>query len=404
MNPRKTELEILFDALYSGMGIQAITNAAYALLGNPLSVCDTSFSMISHIPLKQEEEYLDQVGERKFIKEALVEDMRKTGVVDAIYNSPLPFLARALSHTPFSWIYEGVRIRNSVVAYICLCDAHRPFAEKDLEILHMFTRMLSVEMQKDTTYSHKAGVKYEFFLTELLEGKFERSREYLTNQLILLGHQPAASYHILVCRFEDESAKKPGIRFFYDQILSLLPGAMVVMFRSRITILFPASHPPFPYLKERLSTFLKMNHMIAAISYGFRDIADSPHYFRQIEELLALPKLLPDPEGFLYYGDYYLQHMIHKTKDTALLKASIHPGIKALEEYDREHRTSYRETLLAYLKHNRSASLSAKALHIHKSTFFYRLTKISELFGLDLSRQEDLFAYEYSFAILSYLA
>lgn len=86
------------------------------------------------------------------------------------------------------------------------------------------------------------------------------------------------------------------------------------------------------------------------------------------------------------------------------MSASIHPGITQIIEYDQTANTEYARTLRVYLAKNRNALAAAKELHIHKSTFFYRLGKMTDLFGIDINDGLNLFAYEYSFRVLDYLS
>ena len=82
------------------------------------------------------------------------------------------------------------------------------------------------------------------------------------------------------------------------------------------------------------------------------------------------------------------------------MQATIHPAIKNMYNYDIEHKTEYIKTLRTYFKNNRSASMTSKALYIHKSTFFYRLDKMIDLFHLHLENADSLFAYEFSLRLL----
>ena len=65
--------------------------------------------------------------------------------------------------------------------------------------------------------------------------------------------------------------------------------------------------------------------------------------------------------------------------------------------------TDYANTLRSYLMNGWNAVRTANELHIHKSTFFYRLNKMEELFDLDITQEETMVAYEYSFILIEYL-
>lgn len=71
--------------------------------------------------------------------------------------------------------------------------------------------------------------------------------------------------------------------------------------------------------------------------------------------------------------------------------------------HDQEQNTDYANTLRSYLMNGWNAVRTANELHIHKSTFFYRLNKMEELFDLDITQEETMVAYEYSFILIEYL-
>ena len=111
----------------------------------------------------------------------------------------------------------------------------------------------------------------------------------------------------------------------------------------------------------------------------------------------------PNHPSFVYYETYFMEHGFYQYHDKNLLSASVHPAITRIMEYDRTANTEYARTLRVYLAQNRNALSAARELHIHKSTFFYRLGKMSDLFGIDMNDGLALFTYEYSFRVLDYL-
>ncbi|WP_090299068.1 helix-turn-helix domain-containing protein [Pseudobutyrivibrio sp. ACV-2] len=72
-----------------------------------------------------------------------------------------------------------------------------------------------------------------------------------------------------------------------------------------------------------------------------------------------------------------------------------------MEAYDTKNGTEYLTTLKTYIQKNRSAPAAAEALHIHKSTFFYRIEKMKALFGIDITNPDDMFAYEISLKLMN---
>ena len=58
--------------------------------------------------------------------------------------------------------------------------------------------------------------------------------------------------------------------------------------------------------------------------------------------------------------------------------------LQKISQYDREKKTQYLHTLETYLDNLASANQVAKALFIHRNTLYQRLSKITDLWGIDL--------------------
>ena len=383
-----------------------MAHVAHTFLNNPVTICDTSFSVIAASPVVKDPKSLEEKHGRLYLKDSLFQDMEDRNIIKHISSSSTPYIA-AFDGYPYKWVFESITIHHAVVGYICVRGSVRGFTEDDLEFIDIFSQMLSIEMQKDSSYSHPTGLKYEYFLTELLEGHFDRT-EYITSHLVQLGRTQMPFYTILLLKFTDPSRKPRQYKEYVDQLLSLLSNSMVILFRGDLTILLPSdSRVPFnEKCKNRFSVFLQLNHMHAFISYPYTDIAKSSICYQQTKELSLLYEKTAhtDDQYFIYYEKYFLEHGFYQWKDTGLLSASIHPGITQIIEYDQTANTEYARTLRVYLAKNRNALAAAKELHIHKSTFFYRLGKMTDLFGIDINDGLNLFAYEYSFRVLDYLS
>jgi hypothetical protein len=61
-----------------------------------------------------------------------------------------------------------------------------------------------------------------------------------------------------------------------------------------------------------------------------------------------------------------------------------------LEDYARRRRTDLLETLATFVESDLDRRRASAALHVHRNTLDYRLRRVEELTGLDLSRSRDL--------------
>lgn len=401
----KLKREELFQSLHSDNGIAGMAHVAHTFLENPVTVCDTSFSVIAASPVVRDTDNLEEKHGRLYLKDPLFQNMEDRNIIRHIYSSTVPFIT-TLDDYPYQWVFESIRIHHAVVGYICVRGTVRAFTEDDLEFIDVFSQMLSIEMQKDPGYRHPTGLKYEYFLTELLEGRFDRT-EYITGRLTQLGRTQAPYYAVILLGFTEPSRKPRQYKGYFEQLTALLPNCMAAVFHGSLTVLLPAnSRERFnEACKNRFAAFLQLNHMQAFISYPYTDLAKTSIYYRQVKDLSYLYGKMPRTEApcFIYYETYFLEHCFYQYRENGLLSASVHPVITQILDYDRTANTEYGRTLRVYLAQNRNALAAANTLHIHKSTFFYRLGKMTDLFGIDMNDGLSLFTYEYSFRLLDYL-
>ena len=75
--------------------------------------------------------------------------------------------------------------------------------------------------------------------------------------------------------------------------------------------------------------------------------------------------------------------------------------VVAMRLYDNDHGTAYLETACRTVEHPGSPAEAAKALNVHRNTYFYRVNKIDELFYLDLKNGEDRLAVAFFMHFMS---
>ena len=294
--------------------------------------------------------------------------MADRNIIRHIYSSAVPYIT-TLDDYPYQWVFESIRIHHAVVGYICVRGTVREFTEDDLEFIDVFSKMLSIEMQKDSAYRHPTGLRYEYFLTELLEGHFDRA-EYIAGHLIQLGRTQMPYYTILLLTFTDPSRKPRQYKGYFEQLLSLLPNCMVVLFHGDLTVLLPGDRrEPFrETVRNRFAAFLQLNHMQAYVSYLHTDIAKSSIYWRQVKNC-PLKKPAFQKTGISSAMNNIIWNTGSASIRIRLLGASVHPVITQMTEYDRTANTEYARTPGSTLQKPECPGCG-RELHIHKSTFF----------------------------------
>ena len=90
-------------------------------------------------------------------------------------------------------------------------------------------------------------------------------------------------------------------------------------------------------------------------------------------------------EDKVFYSDLGLYRLLISIEDPTILEDYYENTIKPIDEYDKANGTDLTATLESYLENNGSVKETADQLYVHRNTINYKLQKIRELTGLNLS-------------------
>lgn len=395
-------ISTLFHVLHNGRGLNTMLKTAYKMIQNPIVICDSSYTVLDSYPAIEDNRNLEIRNRRLSLKEVFTENMISEKITDRIYHSVYPFVTKVEDY-PYDWIFESIRIKRAVVGYLCIRCIEKKCVPNDLEIIHSLSQMISIQLQKDDTYENPESFKYDLFFKELLSRQLDK--EIALKNLQLLGVKPEKYYYIVSCAFTEKSYKLMSLNYYWQQLTAIFSNSITAVLGNRFVSL--VSTDQFETLnkkrKDRLASFLTMNHMIACVSYIFDNLWDTVAYVEQSNTILSsyLSSYVDYP--IIDFKDNYLKYIATTINNHELIYSIIHPSIKKMREYDKIHHSDYYETIVTYFKNNRSAPATAKSLFIHKSTLFYRFDKMKQLFLIDLTNQDYLFAYEFSIKLLEIL-
>jgi sugar diacid utilization regulator/ligand-binding sensor protein/putative methionine-R-sulfoxide reductase with GAF domain len=97
-----------------------------------------------------------------------------------------------------------------------------------------------------------------------------------------------------------------------------------------------------------------------------------------------LLRLLGRDDDVFSFRDTSVESMLLQTTEPEVILEFIQRYVQPLDEYDRAHAASLRQTLEVYFESRANLEAAARALHVHVSTLRYRLKRISALLASDL--------------------
>jgi hypothetical protein len=401
---RKADLkrDEVFHVLQAGYGYQSMLDTARSYLKNPITLCTTSFSVLASSPKDYFDDKFDMYNNRFYLKSKFIRNMQEKEVLQHMFTSFSPIIVEIDDSPGISYLFCSIHIRRAAVGYLCISSLYRPFEPADSDFAMNLSKLLSLEMQKAECYAEKTGLKYECFLTDLIEQNLH-SENIAARHMAQLGEPFYQYFWVLGFTFHGFSNHQLNPNYYIDQLSGIFKRSMAFFYKGTLILLHTSNYKdPYQSIdKHKLSHFLQLNQINIAISFRFEQILDTWRYYNQVMFLLKNKKCIMK-ERCLNYEDNYLNHLLEASQNDINAETIIHPDLLFLQNYDQENNTEYMKTLKAYFRNNRNALNTSNYLHIHKSTFFYRIGKIQDLTEFDPSNAEILFSYEFSFRIMDF--
>lgn len=396
----------LYRTLNHSKGLKEIVTKAEEFLHHPISILDASYNFIQRSPMMEHFSYgQEHTPSRSFLTSAEVASLKRLQIEDEIYKNSRAFLSVSPDHPDTNWIYCAIRIQNVMAGYVAVClEAPIEATDYQLRLTTALADVCSIEMQKHDFFVTRSGMKYENFLVDLLEGKFN-DVNLISSRLELLDRKFGKFFCIVVF-----ACNEPHDNNIFNQrqmsvLRQVYPNSMSVVYQDAI-VLFINQEKPIVLNEDftkPMENFAKRNRMKASISQPFADILRIKNYYEQAKNALELGERM-DAEQRLYFAMNLLPQYLFSNADNKGLEVGIHHHLHQLHNYDKENHTDFIQTLRAYLANDRNATQTAEALHIHRSTFFYRIKKIEEILDVSITDSQLLFLYELSFKIWDYLS
>ena len=401
-----TQINALYQSLSEDGGMPRLAQMLEDYIHYPVSICDISYQIIAvSDEMNQFPFGIQRTPGGLLLDSSEIESLRRLQIEEKIYENRQTFHVNPEDHPDTTWAFCAIRIHQVPMGYVAVClPKEIRLGDDQLKLITAFSDVCALEMQRRGLPDNRTGMPYESFLIDLFEGRFTES-DTITERLSILGHTPGGYYCVIAL----ESATPLDNHLFHRrQVMTLrehYPKSMAVVYKDHILLLINQEHPVLltDAFLHPLQTFCTRNDMIAGISQPFADIIKISAYYHQALRTLELSDT-SNPSIRLYHSTDALLPYLFSNCDYSGLQIGIHHHIYQLIEHDREYRTDFIQTLRTYLDCDRNAALAASKLHIHRSTFFYRIKKIEELLDISATDSHLLFLYELSFYILDYLS
>ena len=161
----------LLDLLFHDGTVQKMVDLAYVYFENPIVVFDAGLRLIA---VRWDNPNMDEHTERLVrtghLDKEDIKMMNYENIHERVKKSPGPILVQNKK-------YKGDRIiamlnNKKDLGQVSVVEVERPFRDIDYKLMEVLRNSIAQQVRKDEFISHTKGFNYEYFIKDLLDGKF----------------------------------------------------------------------------------------------------------------------------------------------------------------------------------------------------------------------------------------
>ena len=402
----------LLAAHFSNQGLQYLIEEAAAILGNPIVVVDASYRYIAnHVGLAPDDDSpFAQTIKRELSNEMVLDEavayIRDSHIDSEIARHKGPFV-RFDEHLGFNTMTQAVMVRGICVAHILMVEYNRAFTELDREVFIRLGNFTSQELQKSELWGPTTGEMGSYFLENLINDS-SPSAAVTNRRLKALNFNPKPLLFVFCFHAPGEGLSQIQAERIAAQLSPVLHHSLYTRHHQQLVAII--SRDLDEGISERTELKVRdvasLNGLTVGVSNAFRSLTDTRQAYQQARAAIRYGNFassLIDDGGYYRYSDYAYLHMMSLAGRRTNLLQLCQPALLDLLEYDEVHGGELMDTLFCYLQVAGSTTRASAMLTLHKNTMLYRLGRIREVLGMNLTSGEELFNLQVSFRILMHL-
>ena len=166
--------------------------------------------------------------------------------------------------------------------------------------------------------------------------------------------------------------------------------------RARDVIVLADAEVPWERFRASVAAELHGARCRIGVGGSCQGVADFPRSYREASVALRIQKAVRSREQVTLFEQLGVYQVLGTARDTSAMERFVRQWLGALMDYDAVHGTQLVLTLSEYLDAGGNYDASARALSVHRSTLKYRLKRIREVSGHDLTIPDSQFNLQFA--------
>jgi sugar diacid utilization regulator len=272
---------------------------------------------------------------------------------------------------------------GEVLGLLVLYDASGTATEADLFALSHASTVLSVELQKVRSIAWAELRSRRELTDELLVGT---AGEGAVSRGAALGHDLKRPQQVVAISWD----RHPNEDLLHSMIVAMeakLDMAFLVAWRSQMALLIAPETDRWEQAHSAAQgcTGIGATQISMGVGAASDHLRGIPRSCLEATQSLSVRSASETPSGVTVFGELGVFRVLAAASTNPELQSFVQDWLGSLIDYDEQHGSDLVPTLSAFLESGGHYDQTASARNIHRSTLRYRLSRIRELSGLDLS-------------------
>lgn len=381
----------------NGGSIEELLKISAKFIGNPMMVMGLDFSLDGEIGMEQLPEkarLYTADGINVEYMNALMQDEEYQKMVEI--ETPVMFPAYI---TGFRSMNLNLKVEGKIKHRLVVTEWNHSIQSGEGCLL----RELAVYLESILT--HEQGKNQTDNLKQVFEKILtDRTADYMeiSQSLSALGWGNVHRYLCLVLQITYLDQKNLTTKAICQYIKRQFPESTSFQYNGEIVTFFNLTKLKLDgeQVSGKLTYFIRDSYLKAGYSRTVEGHMNLRRQYIQARTALDVGSRKRPYIWIHHFNQVVLPYILEQCTRKLPGQMLCHENLIELQKTDEVHGTEYMETLQAYLDENMNATLAARRLFIHRSTFLYRLEKIKSILQSELENPDEVFYLNLSFRLL----
>jgi len=310
----------------------------------------------------------------------------------------------------FEKLISPVFVRNNIFGYVSLIRESEGFSELDYIVIEKAASICAMQIINETSaFENEQRIKGEL-LNAVFRGEF--SEEELTYRLKLMGYNLNQPQYVFLFHLDsgqefnrkeledslnhyktaaaenlNKLFKQQGFACIMttkvNQLIAVIPEDFIRQFSSEVSC--------GQWLIDQIFSEIKPFEMKLGISSLCQQASDLKKGLKEAEKTIKIMKFSKSNAKVKAFKELLAVAKLICSENLPEMEAFAHTMLQKIKNYDDKHGSDLLETLFWYVENNGHLYKTAERMHVSLGYVRYRLKKMQEIGGFDLSSSQGFF-------------